>query len=122
MKNYFHAPVIDFQKTMDEALVQAERIKPMVADVPRQLFEAHKAGNNLLFEGAQGALLDVDHGTYPFVTSSNCVAGAAGPGSGVGPQMLHYVLGITKAYTTRGINHFQPSWLMKLVRSGDART
>jgi adenylosuccinate synthase len=54
-----------------------------------------------LFEGAQGALLDIDHGTYPFVTSSNCVAGAAAPGSGVGPQMLHYVLGITKAYTTR---------------------
>ncbi|MBL8501675.1 MAG: adenylosuccinate synthase [Nitrosomonas sp.] len=101
LKNYFQAPIIDFQKTMDDALVQAERIKPMVADVPRLLFEAHRAGNNLLFEGAQGALLDVDHGTYPFVTSSNCVAGAAAPGSGVGPQMLHYVLGITKAYTTR---------------------
>ncbi|MER2514498.1 MAG: adenylosuccinate synthase [Nitrosomonas ureae] len=101
LKNYFHAQVIDFQKTMDDALVQSERIKPMIADVPQLLFEAHKAGNNLLFEGAQGALLDVDHGTYPFVTSSNCVAGAAGPGSGVGPQMLQYVLGITKAYTTR---------------------
>lgn len=101
LKNYFHAPVIDFQKTVDDALAQAERIKPMVADVPRLLFEANKKGGNLLFEGAQGALLDIDHGTYPYVTSSNCVAGAAGPGSGVGPQMLHYVLGITKAYTTR---------------------
>ena len=79
----------------------AERIKPMMADVPRLLFEANKAGSSLLFEGAQGTLLDIDHGTYPFVTSSNCIAGAATTGSGVGPQMLHYVLGITKAYTTR---------------------
>jgi adenylosuccinate synthase len=70
-------------------------------DVPRALYEANKAGQNLLFEGAQGALLDIDHGTYPFVTSSNCISGAACAGSGVGPQMLHYVLGITKAYTTR---------------------
>jgi len=101
LKNYFHAPIVDFQKTMDDTLALAERIKPMVADVPRQLFEANKAGKNLLFEGAQGTLLDIDHGTYPFVTSSNCVAGAAAAGSGVGPQMLHYVLGITKAYTTR---------------------
>jgi len=101
LKNYFNAPIVDFQKTMDDALAQAERIKPMVADVPQLLFNENKAGGNLLFEGAQGALLDVDHGTYPFVTSSNCIAGAAAPGSGVGPQMLHYVLGITKAYTTR---------------------
>ncbi len=101
LKNYFNVPSIDFQKTLEEILSQSERIKPMVADVPQLLFDAHKAGKSLLFEGAQGALLDVDHGTYPFVTSSNCVAGAAGPGSGVGPQMLHYVLGITKAYTTR---------------------
>jgi adenylosuccinate synthase len=72
-----------------------------VADVPRELYEAHKNGANLLFEGAQGTLLDIDHGTYPFVTSSNCVAGAAAAGCGVGPGMLHYVLGITKAYTTR---------------------
>ena len=101
LKNYFHAPIVDFQRTMDETLALAERIKPMIADVPRLLFEANKAGNNLLFEGAQGTLLDIDHGTYPFVTSSNCIAGAATTGSGVGPQMLHYVLGITKAYTTR---------------------
>ncbi len=101
LRNYFSAPIIDFQKTMDEVLAQAERIKPMVADVPRLLFDANKSDRNLLFEGAQGTLLDVDHGTYPYVTSSNCIAGAAGPGSGVGPQILHYVLGITKAYTTR---------------------
>ncbi len=101
LRNYFNAPIIDFQKTMDDVLAQAERIKPMVADVPQLLFKANKSGRNLLFEGAQGTLLDVDHGTYPYVTSSNCIAGAAGPGSGVGPQILHYVLGITKAYTTR---------------------
>ena len=101
LKNYFKAPVIDFQKTLDEAIIQSERIKPWVADVPQLLYNAHKAGDNLLFEGAQGALLDIDHGTYPFVTSSNCIAGAAAPGSGIGPQMLQYVLGISKAYTTR---------------------
>ncbi len=74
---------------------------PLVADVPRALYHANKAGKNLLFEGAQGALLDIDHGTYPYVTSSNCVAGAAAAGAGIGPMHLHYVLGITKAYTTR---------------------
>ncbi|MEE8288418.1 MAG: adenylosuccinate synthase, partial [Nitrosomonadaceae bacterium] len=101
LKNYFGAPIVDFQKTMDDILSLAERIKPMVADVSRLLIEANKVGNNLLFEGAQGMMLDIDHGTYPYVTSSNCVAGAATTGSGVGPQMLHYVLGITKAYATR---------------------
>jgi adenylosuccinate synthase len=101
LQNYFQAPVVDFQETMDTTLALAERIKPLVADVPRLLHEAHRDGRNLLFEGAQGTLLDIDHGTYPFVTSSNCVAGAAAAGSGVGPGMLHYVLGITKAYTTR---------------------
>ena len=101
LKNYFHAPIVDFHGTLDAALALAARIKPMVADVPSMLYEAQKAGKNLLFEGAQGTLLDVDHGTYPYVTSSNCVAGAACAGAGVGPHLLHYVLGITKAYTTR---------------------
>ena len=101
LKNYFRSETVDFQKTFDETLRLAERIKPMVADVPRLLYEAQKAGHNLLFEGAQGTLLDIDHGTYPYVTSSNCVAGAAAAGAGIGPQHLHYVLGITKAYTTR---------------------
>jgi adenylosuccinate synthase len=84
-----------------QAMAHAEQIKPMIADVSRELNAAHAAGANLLFEGAQGTLLDVDHGTYPFVTSSNCVAGNAAAGAGVGPGLLHYVLGITKAYCTR---------------------
>ncbi len=101
LTRYLGAKAVDFEQLRDEALALAPRLAPLVADVPRALYEAHKAGHNLLFEGAQGTLLDVDHGTYPFVTSSNCVAGAAAAGAGVGPQMLHYVLGITKAYTTR---------------------
>ena len=101
LKNYFRAEMVDFHRTLDETLALADRIKPMVADVPRLLYEAQLAGDNLLFEGAQGTLLDVDHGTYPYVTSSNCVAGAAAAGAGVGPNGLHYILGITKAYTTR---------------------
>ncbi len=101
LKNYFGAATIDFQKVHDDTLAIAPRLISMIADVPRALYDAHKAGANLLFEGAQGTLLDIDHGTYPFVTSSNCVAGAASAGAGVGPGMLHYVLGITKAYTTR---------------------
>jgi adenylosuccinate synthase len=101
LTNYFHAATVEYRKTYDETMRLAEQIKPMVADVPRLLYEAQRSGHNLLFEGAQGTLLDVDHGTYPYVTSSNCVAGAAAAGAGVGPQCLHYVLGITKAYTTR---------------------
>ena len=101
LKNYLKADTVDFQASLDTTLAYAERIKPMVADVPRMLYDAQQAGNSLLFEGAQGTLLDIDHGTYPFVTSSNCVAGAAAAGAGIGPQNLHYVLGITKAYTTR---------------------
>jgi len=101
LKNYFGAEIVDFHKTLDETLAHAERIRPLISDVPRMLYEANRAGHNLLFEGAQGTLLDVDHGTYPYVTSSNCLAGAASAGAGIAPQALHYVLGITKAYTTR---------------------
>jgi adenylosuccinate synthase len=101
LTKYLNAAPVDLARTRDEALAMASRLAPLVTDVPRALYEAHRAGRNLLFEGAQGSLLDVDHGTYPYVTSSNCVAGAAAAGAGVGPQMLHYVLGITKAYTTR---------------------
>lgn len=90
-----------FQPVFDEAMRHAELLKPMMADVSRELNEAHLKGANLLFEGAQGTLLDVDHGTYPYVTSSNCVAGNAAAGAGVGPGLLHYILGITKAYCTR---------------------
>ncbi|CAG2153062.1 adenylosuccinate synthase [Ralstonia mannitolilytica] len=101
LTQYLNHPALDFQQTLDEMLSYAERLKPMVADVSAELFAANAAGKNLMFEGAQGTLLDIDHGTYPFVTSSNCVAGNAAAGAGVGPGQLHYILGITKAYCTR---------------------
>jgi len=101
LKNYLGADSVDFQRVLEGAMAIAPRLTRMIADVPRALYDAHKEGANLLFEGAQGTLLDIDHGTFPYVTSSNCVAGAAAAGAGVGPGMLHYVLGITKAYTTR---------------------
>jgi adenylosuccinate synthase len=101
LTQYLKTQPIDYQKTLDDALANVPRLKPMVADVSNLLHIAHGEGKKLLFEGAQGSLLDVDHGTYPYVTSSNCVAGNAAAGAGVGPGMLHYVLGITKAYTTR---------------------
>ena len=95
------AKPLALQPMLDNALGAADALRPLMADVGYRLHNAHLQGANLLFEGAQGTLLDIDHGTYPFVTSSNCVAGNAAAGSGVGPSMLHYVLGITKAYTTR---------------------
>ena len=101
LTGYLKTQAVDFQRTLDQALGFAPRLAPMVADVSSELHAAIVAGKNLLFEGAQGTLLDVDHGTYPFVTSSNCVAGAAAAGAGVGPGQLHYILGITKAYATR---------------------
>ena len=101
LEKYHRQQPVDFQKTLDETLALAPRFEPLIADVPRALYHANRAGKNLLFEGAQGSLLDIDHGTYPFVTSSNCVAGAAAAGAGLGPMHLHYVLGITKAYSTR---------------------
>jgi len=101
LEKFYKSEKVDFRKTLDETLALAPRLVPLVADVPRALYHANRAGKNLLFEGAQGALLDIDHGTYPYVTSSNCVAGAAAAGAGIGPMHLHYVLGITKAYSTR---------------------
>ncbi len=101
LTNYLKADAVDFQQTFDLAMSYVPRLRPMVADVSSALYAAAKGGAQLLFEGAQGSLLDVDHGTYPFVTSSNCVAGNAAAGSGVGPNMLNYIMGITKAYTTR---------------------
>ena len=95
------ASALEAGPIVDGLLAAAAPLRPLMADVGYRLFNAHRAGANLLFEGAQGTLLDVDHGTYPYVTSSNCVAGNAAAGSGLGPAMLHYVLGITKAYTTR---------------------
>lgn len=90
-----------FEPIFEQAMKAAEALRPMMADVGARLAAANAQGANLLFEGAQGTLLDIDHGTYPYVTSSNCVAGNAAAGSGVGPDRLDYILGITKAYTTR---------------------
>ena len=101
LKNYFDAETIDFQKTLDECLELAAIIRDMVADTTSMLNDYREKGDNILFEGAQGALLDIDHGTYPFVTSSNTTAGGAATGSGLGPRYFDYVLGIVKAYTTR---------------------
>ncbi|URI08690.1 adenylosuccinate synthase [Aquincola tertiaricarbonis] len=98
---YLKSTPLEFQPIFDHAMKVAEQLKPMMADVGYRLYTANREGANILFEGAQGTLLDIDHGTYPYVTSSNCVAGNAAAGSGVGPDQLHYILGITKAYTTR---------------------
>ncbi len=101
LTQYLGAAAVDARHVIDSTLAQAPRLKPMITDVSYRLNAVMDAGRRLLFEGAQGSLLDVDHGTYPYVTSSNTVAGAASAGAGVAPQRLHYVLGITKAYATR---------------------
>jgi adenylosuccinate synthase len=101
LEKYFGAPTVDASKVIEETLQLADRLRPMITDVSYKLNKVMAAGQRLLFEGAQGTLLDVDHGTYPYVTSSNTVAGAAAAGAGVAPQRLDYVLGITKAYSTR---------------------
>ena len=101
LKHYFKTDTVDFQKVLDEGLEMAERIRPMVADVTGMLHRYRSEGKNIMFEGAQGTLLDIDHGTYPYVTSSNPTAGGACTGTGVGPRDIDYILGITKAYTTR---------------------
>ncbi len=101
LQHYFRQSPVDFQKTLDEQLAYAETIAPLVTDVTLELDRLRRAGGSALFEGAQGAMLDVDLGTYPYVTSSNTTAGFAGTGSGLGPRAFDYVLGIVKAYTTR---------------------
>jgi adenylosuccinate synthase len=101
LKNYFGAEPVDFTKTLEEALEAAEVVAPVTADVTQILQDLTDDGKSILFEGAQGTFLDIDHGTYPFVTSSNTVAAAASTGTGIGPRNLHYILGIVKAYTTR---------------------
>lgn len=98
---YFKRPALDYASLLEECLVYGETLKPLMTDVTQALMVYREAGKNVLFEGAQGAMLDVDHGTYPFVTSSNTTAGNAATGSGIGPLYLDAVLGITKAYTTR---------------------
>ena len=101
LKNYFHAEAVSLQENLDASLAYVDQLRPMVKDVVDELSQRRKAGENILFEGAQGSLLDIDQGTYPYVTSSNTTAGAIGSGCGVGPLDLDYILGITKAYTTR---------------------
>jgi adenylosuccinate synthase len=101
LRHYYSTETVDFQQVLDETLAQGERVKPLVDDVSLLLRNLHRAGKNILFEGAQGALLDVDLGTYPYVTSSNTTAGNAATGTGIGPRAFSYVLGIVKAYTTR---------------------
>jgi adenylosuccinate synthase len=101
LKNYYKTDTVDFAKTLNDALAAAEIIAPITVDVTQVLQDHMDAGDSILFEGAQGTLLDIDHGTYPFVTSSNTVAAAASTGTGVGPRNLDYILGIVKAYTTR---------------------
>jgi adenylosuccinate synthase len=101
LKHYLKADTVSVDSVFDAALKMGDRLKPMIADVSADLNRLMIEGKSLLFEGAQAAMLDVDHGTYPFVTSSNCLAGQASAGAGVGPQALNYVLGITKAYATR---------------------
>jgi adenylosuccinate synthase len=101
LRHYFKTEPLDFQQVLEQALAFADELGPLVGDVPALLHQAIGRGESLLFEGAQGTYLDIDHGTYPYVTSSNTTAGGAATGSGVGPRHLDYILGITKAYTTR---------------------
>mgnify|MGYP006143262589 CR=1 FL=1 len=98
---YYKEPAIEFDKTLAECKEYAELLKPLMLDVTAELHDLRRAGKDIMFEGAQGSLLDIDHGTYPYVTSSNTTAGGVATGSGVGPMFLDYILGITKAYTTR---------------------
>ena len=101
LTRYFGVEPVDYRRTLDEALAVGERLRPLITDVPVRLREIRRDGGDIMFEGAQGALLDIDHGTYPFVTSSNTTAGGVSSGSGFGPLYLDYVLGMIKAYTTR---------------------
>jgi adenylosuccinate synthase len=101
LRHYYNAEPVDFQQTLDETIALADNVRDMVTDVTAVLHAKRVAGESIMFEGAQGTLLDIDHGTYPFVTSSNTTAGGTATGSGFGPLYLDYVLGITKAYTTR---------------------
>ena len=101
LKNYYHAEPVSVEVTLAQWLAMAERVKPLVFDTVAYLDELRRSGARLMFEGAQGALLDIDHGTYPYVTSSNTAAGCAASGSGLGPANFDYVLGVVKAYATR---------------------
>ncbi|MEC9313472.1 MAG: adenylosuccinate synthetase, partial [Pseudomonadota bacterium] len=99
--NYYEVEPVSYDKVLEDTLAMREVILPLIADIPAMLQAYYEAGENVMFEGAQGALLDIDHGTYPYVTSSNTTAGGSATGAGVGPCHIDYVLGITKAYATR---------------------
>ena len=101
LEHYYRAEPLDYDKVLADTLAMGKELMPMMADVTAMLHECRETEANIMFEGAQGSLLDIDHGTYPFVTSSNTTAGGTATGSGFGPLYLDYVLGITKAYTTR---------------------
>lgn len=101
LQNYFNTDPVPIERALDESLAYADEVRPLVTDIVDRLAGLQSSGANILFEGAQGSLLDIDQGTYPYVTSSNTTAGAIGSGCGVGPRDLDYILGITKAYTTR---------------------
>lgn len=121
LQNYYDMPALNYQEMLDGVLEAAAIIRPLINDVPVSLYQHHSRGENILFEGAQGAFLDIDHGTYPFVTSSNTVAGAASIGSGFGMRYIDYVLGVAKAYTTRvGAGPF-PTELTDEIGAGIAK-
>ncbi len=101
LTGYLNAEAVDLEQTLDQAFAQAERLKPLCIDVTQTIIDMRGRGGKILFEGAQGTMLDIDHGTYPYVTSSNTTSGGVCTGSGIGPRDIDYVLGITKAYTTR---------------------
>ena len=101
LEHYYHAAPISYDDVAAEWLAYAARIRPLITDVTLAAYRHREAGDHIIFEGAQGAMLDIDHGTYPFVTSSSTAAGGAATGSGVGPRHLDYILGIAKAYSTR---------------------
>jgi adenylosuccinate synthase len=101
LEHYFKVEPLDYQQVLTDALQQADEIRTLVGDIPAILHEMRERSEKIMFEGAQGALLDIDHGTYPYVTSSTTIAGGAAAGSGVGPRDLEYIVGIVKAYTTR---------------------
>ena len=121
LEHFWKQPALDFRKTLDEALAFAEFVKPMMADVADILYQLRKQGKRVMFEGAQGSLLDIDHGTYPFVTSSNTTIGGACSGTGVGARDLDHVLGITKAYATRVGGGPFPTELFDEVGAGIAQ-
>ncbi len=115
LANYYHAKTLDYDKICTRLLALGKELVPLIIDIPALLAQCHRAGKSLLFEGAQGTFLDIDQGTYPFVTSSNTIAGSAATGSGLGIRYFDYVLGVSKAYSTRVGNGVFPTELRDQV-------